>query len=597
MGATFSRLKNWIAEVLTYADLNAEIDNILNNFVPLGMDDFSFNVAQMRLTANPGTTGFENLATSLAGEIEALRYTIQIMKGNVPNWYDPANSSINELSTILGSTLQRNRLVSGKMQANSSQPIFLKPSGIALTITLNAGVVPFQYFINGVQYTISVDTQVTSLVAAPATQNTAQVNYPGIQAIFKQTLGEWNWDIPIDNIGANISALTGKFAAFAVVDGVSTEYFIARVGTNKLYDVRRTFFFDSTQTAVLPVPMSDNDVITLLKLTWVFAKTDGSLAVTYNNPSWSKAQPTSPAPGDYWFDVTNATWKTFNSTVWVSASATLIGICAQDSTKCIAARAFDFSTAVFTNNSLRVIKNSNSTVVTLGSNNELSVRGNLIYFGYDNPLWDITANLDSGYVEQASTYYYLYLTEQGGPVMSPVAPTDRSGDLGGLYHPHQTWRCVGICFNDGSSNIAEVVSVGIPNREPDLRYAAVVGTLANIIAGNATYALVSEFETDASGGESILLLPGTYTENLTLSKELHILGRGRGAILDGTIVFATGSTYSSMHFIKVTGNVTINSAVDGIFFADNWLSTTKTVTDSNLPAGTSANSIRYITEA
>ena len=38
-GATFSRVKTWIAEVLTASDLNAEFDNILNNLLPAGVDD------------------------------------------------------------------------------------------------------------------------------------------------------------------------------------------------------------------------------------------------------------------------------------------------------------------------------------------------------------------------------------------------------------------------------------------------------------------------------------------------------------------------------------------------------------------------------
>ena len=39
MGATFNRVKNWIAEKLTPSDLNAEIDNILNNLTAAGVDD------------------------------------------------------------------------------------------------------------------------------------------------------------------------------------------------------------------------------------------------------------------------------------------------------------------------------------------------------------------------------------------------------------------------------------------------------------------------------------------------------------------------------------------------------------------------------
>ena len=39
MPATFARVKQWIAESLYAADLNAEFNNILTNMTPAGMDD------------------------------------------------------------------------------------------------------------------------------------------------------------------------------------------------------------------------------------------------------------------------------------------------------------------------------------------------------------------------------------------------------------------------------------------------------------------------------------------------------------------------------------------------------------------------------
>ena len=90
MGATFSRIKTWIAgETLTAADLNAEYDNILNNFDPDGMDDASANNAAMDATADPFPGSVQSLATDLRGELQRLRFLAKQITGEA-NWYiDP----------------------------------------------------------------------------------------------------------------------------------------------------------------------------------------------------------------------------------------------------------------------------------------------------------------------------------------------------------------------------------------------------------------------------------------------------------------------------------------------------------------------------
>ena len=78
MGATFSRVKTWTeGETLTAADLNGEIDNIHTNLTPTGVDDHSVNTVQMQATADPYPAGAESPATSLAGELERIRYLLK----------------------------------------------------------------------------------------------------------------------------------------------------------------------------------------------------------------------------------------------------------------------------------------------------------------------------------------------------------------------------------------------------------------------------------------------------------------------------------------------------------------------------------------
>jgi len=80
-GGNYSRLHTWSNnEILTAADLNAEFDNEIANAVPGSLDDYSANASQMQSTSDPGESGSESLATSLAGELQRLRFAIAEMK-------------------------------------------------------------------------------------------------------------------------------------------------------------------------------------------------------------------------------------------------------------------------------------------------------------------------------------------------------------------------------------------------------------------------------------------------------------------------------------------------------------------------------------
>ncbi len=92
-GATFSRITTWSSgQTLTASALNAEFNNILNNFTPAGMDDYSATTTEMRALSDPYPGSVESQATALAGEIERIRYQILEIKkamqpSNVTYWY------------------------------------------------------------------------------------------------------------------------------------------------------------------------------------------------------------------------------------------------------------------------------------------------------------------------------------------------------------------------------------------------------------------------------------------------------------------------------------------------------------------------------
>ncbi len=98
-GATFSRVTTWSSgQTLTASALNAEFQNVLNNFTFAGLDDYSANNTEMRTVTDPYPGSAESLATSGQGELERLRYQIleikkSIQASNVTYWYQDAPTS------------------------------------------------------------------------------------------------------------------------------------------------------------------------------------------------------------------------------------------------------------------------------------------------------------------------------------------------------------------------------------------------------------------------------------------------------------------------------------------------------------------------
>lgn len=455
-GANFPRLKNWVStEDVTYSDLNAEFDNILNNLTAAMVDDYSTDVTQMQSTTDPGEVGTESKATSVAGEIQRLRFMLAEITGK-DEWYESPVSSIAGLANAIGTGLSDNRLVSGRVLSTSSQPAFLVPNGAARTVKLDGTPTSFIYYVDGVEYSITTDTTLTGLTAAPSSQNTCLINDANASGqYYTKTSGEDGTEIPIDTAGTEITALVGKTAGFKI----GAEYFTAYVASaTSLTKARRGYFFDSTDTAIPRVAYSNNDTITLMKLTWVFAKTDLTLTATYNSPVWSKDEPTSPSIGDYWFDLANNTWKVYGVGSYSAANAVLVGVCLQDSTNTVAARSFEFFSNYDSHNTVELIYESVTQVKSRHPGSSVSVWGNTILCDHNFRTWDITLDRDSGVSESASTFYYFYMTQAGDVVISDVKPHDRREDLGGFYHTHQSWRCLGRAFNSSGSDLGEVES-------------------------------------------------------------------------------------------------------------------------------------------
>jgi hypothetical protein len=461
MGATFSRVKTWIAEKLTASDLNAEINNILDNFDPAGVDDYSTNEAAMQVQTDPGEPGAPVLATSLAGELERIRHQISEIKGGT-YWYTAPVTTLTSLNSIFGTSVSQTRLVSGEIITGSNQSYLLTPEGSAGdNIVINGATTDLVYNVDGTQYTLAADVTISATTAPPLINNTAAINDASFtDKAQTKWAGMLGGGIPINTIGSEITSRNGKLTAMRLTTGAGSEYILCEPDTtnNQIKNVRRGWFFDETGAPVPSIVFADADTLTLMNIVYVFLTSGGASSITYNEPTVSSVEPTSPTTGDYWFDIANDTWKVYGVSSFAASGAVYIGMGVIDENDdCVAARSEDFSKTYIAGNTLE-LEYVSATVVQSNEGCRVGVFGSTVALYNDRLVWDMTADLDTGVSEAATTLFFFYMTEDGTPKISDVAPEDFTNTRGGFYHPHKTWRCVGQAWNDASQDLDKVIS-------------------------------------------------------------------------------------------------------------------------------------------
>lgn len=82
------------------ANYNGELDNIIDNGLTCpGVDDYSADASEMQTQTAPTSGGSVSLATSLAGEIERLRFQIAAILGS-EYWYETPTTNLQSQSAI-----------------------------------------------------------------------------------------------------------------------------------------------------------------------------------------------------------------------------------------------------------------------------------------------------------------------------------------------------------------------------------------------------------------------------------------------------------------------------------------------------------------
>lgn len=105
MPGNYSLVKTVITgETILAADRNAEHSNHITNHTPSGVDDYSVNTTQMQSATDPYPASVESLATTLAGEIERVRYLVKQISGKA-QWYIDPSYTLDQLLPLAGGTM------------------------------------------------------------------------------------------------------------------------------------------------------------------------------------------------------------------------------------------------------------------------------------------------------------------------------------------------------------------------------------------------------------------------------------------------------------------------------------------------------------
>lgn len=437
-------------------------------------------------------------------------------------------------------TAPANRIVSGATRSGSNQPKFLTPNGAAASFTVDGTTTNLVLDINGATATVSTDITKSSLTVGPSTTATAIVNdADAADQTETRIWGEYGAEketITVASMGAEFQAFIGEYQIIQIA-GTSTEYALAYIkSTTELTDIYRGWFFNSSGAPVQRAAFSNSDVITVLSTGWVFVENDGTTVdVSYKTPIRSFTSPNSPATGDYWYDMTNDTWKRYDGASWQIINRTLVGAVGIDSSNCVCARSFDFFKNFKADNTAELEVSTTEIVKMKNKSCKVNVYGTERIFDFNQESWNITTDLASSAEiynasEQASTDYYLYLADTGDTVITDVEPQWRP-DLKGWYNPHNTWRCVGVCFNSSGSDIVLAGSADFESEGrlksiliQDQKSTTTAGGTFTSGAWTARVLNTTEDDTELAllSSNQFTLLPGKYlVEAVAQAKEVN----------------------------------------------------------------------------
>jgi hypothetical protein len=336
----------------------------------------------------------------------------------------------------------------------SGYPAFLSPAGgTGNTFDVLGGTTPLTLTIDGVAKQLRGNITSDALSLAPSSNNTCLVNDVDIAGdpVWSKTIGEFGQYLTIDTVGSEITALNGTIQCFKITNGSETEVFIASIDTahNQLIPLIRGIGGTNR------IAFSDDDMITLLKAHWIFLDDDLlTIDTTDIYPSRGFVAPLTPSTGQYWLDSSESSWKRYSGVNWEKLGRIYLGMAICDSAGCKWVEHADFNLQWNgTINNYDVVSLDATIFSTNATSLKVNVAGVLVETNQINLETITFSNIEPGYTEQASTWYYLYVSKYGEFILSPVVPRKKDERLG-WYHPSEYWRCIAFFYNNSSSDFS-----------------------------------------------------------------------------------------------------------------------------------------------
>jgi hypothetical protein len=492
------------------------------------------------------TTQYNSAVDALQGHI-VMRDSYGAVEDGVsdigqPSSGRPRKIHVSEGITVGGQTLNTTQFLLSRtgiqsgLAKDSGFPQFLEPGdqtgtgGGSYVRVLASSTDPLEMTIDGTAYTL--EAELTSDDLALASNSTCLVADSDIAGdpVWSKTLGEHGGVILIDTIGADIIALNNTIQCFKITNGSETEVFIAYIKTTASMLVPILRGIGGTDRIVF----SDNDTITLLKAHYIFLDNDlSTIDTTTTHPAYGKNSPNSPITGDYWWDTENKTWQRYSGATWETLGRIYLGYAICDFSSCLWVEHVDFDLPwddfigdyEFLSNAGPGEGIQSYTADIL----KLSVAGNYIETNEISISGLNFTKIEPGYTEQASTWYYLYISNLGDLILSPIVPRKKDHRRG-WYHPKEYWRCVAFFYNDGASDF--IFSYSNPG-SGKIDFSAVGIVISDSTTGglktlHLNLAPIVEsihltlYQTTSASAQLIYLYAGKYGNNLMIDHHSSI---------------------------------------------------------------------------
>ena len=222
-----ARIKTWVAgDTLTAADLNAEINNLLNNPISLispttGAINFQTSVLHTNLipSAISGTTGAAGQPLTLTG-------------GGVTVWGNLLSSGISASSAGAGSFLTASTAVTPLTLWSTSLTVFGTPQGITIGTTLQTGLAGGDIGIgvtNALRGVNNAGTNYVSLIAHSTNNDEVYLSPNGSAirvGVANTTMGSSGITSTLGTIGGSGPATAGQSAWLQIVSSTGGNFWI-----------------------------------------------------------------------------------------------------------------------------------------------------------------------------------------------------------------------------------------------------------------------------------------------------------------------------------------------------------------------------------